>query len=171
VADHVRLARDRAGGPVYLQATAQALPFADESFDAVVVCLVLEHIDDHVPVIEEVARVLAPGGRFALMLNHPLLQTPGSGWIDDHILEEQYWRIGEYLVRTTTMEEVSPGVHLPFVHRPLGDYVNTLVRCGLVVERMEEPPPPDGFIERAPEYQAQASIPRLLGLLTRKQGA
>ena len=26
-----------------------------------------------------------PGGRFSFFLNHPLLQTPGSGWIDDHI--------------------------------------------------------------------------------------
>ena len=27
------------------------------------------------------------GGRFLFFLNHPLLQTPGIGWIDDHILE------------------------------------------------------------------------------------
>ena len=44
------------------------------------------------------ARVLQPGGRFLCFLNHPLLQAPGSGWIDDHILEEQYWRVGPYLV-------------------------------------------------------------------------
>ena len=34
----------------------------------------------------EIKRVLKPGGRFLFLLNHPLLQTPGSGWIDDHIL-------------------------------------------------------------------------------------
>ena len=64
------------------------------AFDAVVMCLVIEHLDPIEPSIHEMARVLAPGGRFLLLLNHPLLQTPGSGWIDDHILEEQYWRVG-----------------------------------------------------------------------------
>ena len=49
--------------------------------------------------IAEVARVLDPGGRFCFFLNHPLLQTPNSGWIDDQVLDppEQYWRIGPYL--------------------------------------------------------------------------
>ena len=31
--------------------------------------------------IAEVARVLRPEGRFVFFLNHPLLQTPNSGWI------------------------------------------------------------------------------------------
>src|SRR5262249_28089493 len=67
---------------------------ADGSVDAVVACLVYEHIDDMDAAVAEVARVLAPGGRFLLFLNHPLLQTPGSGWIDDQVLDppEQYWR-------------------------------------------------------------------------------
>ena len=46
------------------------------SFDAVVACLVFEHIDDVDDAIAEVARVLRPGGRFVFFLNHPLLQTP-----------------------------------------------------------------------------------------------
>ena len=45
-----------------------------------------------------------PTDRF--FLNHPLLQVPGSGWIDDHILEEQYWRVGPYLVEDRSVEEV-----------------------------------------------------------------
>ena len=47
--------------------------------------------------IDEVARVLEPGGRFILLLCHPLLQAPGSAWIDDRILGEMYWRVGAYL--------------------------------------------------------------------------
>ena len=41
-----------------------------------------EHIVDVDSAITEVGRVLGPGGRFLFFLNHPLLQTPGSGWID-----------------------------------------------------------------------------------------
>ena len=157
------------GGPVrYARARAEALPFADAAFDAVVICLTLEHVEPFEPAVEEVARVLEPGGRFVLFLNHPLLQTPGSGWIDDHILEEQYWRVGPYLPDDEALEEVSPGVRLPFMHRPLSRYINVMADCGLLVEHMDEPSPPPGFIAEAPEYAEAASIPRLLVLRARK---
>ena len=42
----------------------EALPYADESFDAVVCVDVLEHVADLEQVIREIARVLKPGGLF-----------------------------------------------------------------------------------------------------------
>ena len=167
----IREAAERGGGPAYLRGGAAHLPFHDESFDAVVACLVFEHIDDVDDAICEVARVLAPGGRFLFFLNHPLLQTPNSGWIDDHILEEQYWRIGPYLIEDKTNEEVEKGVFIPFIHRPLSRYVNALIASGLFVTAMEEPAPPPGFIARAEEYADAATIPRLLFLRCEKMGA
>ena len=155
-----------------MRSGAAALPFGDESFDAAVACLVFEHIDDVDEAITEVARVLQPGGRFVFFLNHPLLQTPGSGWIDDQILEppEQYWRIGPYLTEASTIEQVEKGVFIRFVHRPLSRYINALAGAGLVLEQMVEPAPPPGFLERAQEYEDAATIPRLLLLVTRKIG-
>jgi SAM-dependent methyltransferase len=166
VIEQLAVARERGG--VYARAGAASLPFADGAFDAVVACLVFEHIQEVDAAIDEVGRVLAPGGRFLFFLNHPLLQTPGSGWIDDHILEEQYWRIGPYLVEDTTIEEVDKGVFLPFVHRPLSRYVNAMVAAGLVVTRMDEPAPPPGFLARADEYRDAATVPRLLFLRAEK---
>ena len=164
----VRVAGER--GSNVARAGAAALPFADASFDAVVACLVFEHIRDVDQAIAEVARVLQPGGRFCFFLNHPLLQTPNSGWIDDQFLDppEQYWRIGEYLVENETIEEVEKNVFIPFIHRPLSRYVNTLSDNGLLLERMEEPAPPPGFLAKAEEYAAASTIPRLLYLRTRK---
>lgn len=162
------VAQERGGGACYARANAGALPFPDASFDAVVVCLVFEHIADHAPAIREIARVLQPGGRFLFFLNHPLLQAPNSGWVIDHVLEEQYWRIGPYLVEDVTMEELAPGVFLPFVHRPLSKYVNAMAAHGLLIERMEEPMPPERFLARAPEYRDAATIPRLLFLVARR---
>jgi SAM-dependent methyltransferase len=146
------------------RAEASCLPLPDASFDAVIACLVFEHIAAMDAAIREVARVLVPGGRFLFLLNHPLLQTPGSGWIDDTILEEQYWRIGPYLVEDNTLEEVEKGVWIPFVHRPLSRYINAMAASGLYLTRMEEPPPPPGFLARASEYRDAATIPRLLAL-------
>ena len=168
--NQIRVAAGRGGGPAYARAGAAALPFAAASFDAVVACLVFEHIRDVDAAIAEVARVLVPGGAFVFFLNHPLIQTPDSGWIDDQILEppEQYWRIGAYLVEDETIEEVEKGVFIPFIHRPLSRYLNTLAENGLLLEHMAEPPPPPGFLARAPEYPESATIPRLLLLRTRK---
>ena len=160
---------DRRGkGPAYARAGAAQLPFRDSSFDAVVACLVFEHIDDVDEAIAEVGRVLEPNGRFLFFLNHPLLQTPNSGWIDDTILEEQYWRIGPYLIEDKTIEEVEKDVFIPFIHRPLSRYVNALATNGLLITRMEEPAPPPGFLERAHEYTEAATIPRLLLLRCEK---
>jgi SAM-dependent methyltransferase len=161
-------ARRRAGGPTFLRAEAVGLPFPAGAFDAVLACLVFEHIEGMDGAIAEVGRVLRPGGRFLFFLNHPLLQVPGSGWIDDHILDEQYWRIGPYLVEDISLEEVDKDVFLPFVHRPLSRYVNAMAGAGLHITRMEEPPPPPGFLARAEEYTAATTIPRLLFLLAQK---
>jgi len=166
----LEVARTRGGGPAYVRGVADALPIATASCDAVVACLVFEHIHAVDAAIGEVARVLEPGGRFVFFLNHPLLQTPNSGWIDDHVLDppEQYWRIGAYLVENETIEEVDKDVFIPFVHRPLSRYVNALAGNGLTIVHMEEPAPPPGFLARAAEYADAATIPRLLLLVTEK---
>jgi SAM-dependent methyltransferase len=160
----IREAALRGGRVGYARAGATTLPFRDAAFDAVVACLVFEHIDEVDAALAEVGRVLEPGGRFLFFLNHPLLQTPGSGWIDDTILEEQYWRVGPYLLEDRSIEEVEKGVHIPFVHRPLSRYVNAMAAAGLLITHMAEPAPPPGFIARAAEYHHAATIPRLLFL-------
>jgi SAM-dependent methyltransferase len=168
--NQIRVAAERGRATGFLRAGADRLPFPSGAFDAVVACLVFEHIDDVDAAIAEVARILAPGGRFCFFLNHPMLQTPGSGWIDDQMLDppEQYWRIGPYLPEAVTIEEVELDVHIRFVHRPLSRYVNAMAANGLLVERMVEPSPPPGFLALAEEYTEQATVPRLLFLRARK---
>ena len=168
---HIDIAIERGGGPRYLLGGAADIPADDNSFDAVVACLVFEHIDQMDEAMTEVARVLKPEGQFSFFLNHPLLQTPGSGWIDDHIIDppEQYWRIGPYLVETESIEEVEKDVYIRFIHRPLSRYVNALIANGLTLERMVEPSPPAGFLARAPEYALAHTVPRLLYLRSTKQ--
>jgi SAM-dependent methyltransferase len=168
--NQIRIAHERGGGAAFVRAGAAELPVADASFDAAVACLVFEHIDDVDGAIAEVARVVRPGGRFSFFLNHPLIQTPGSYWIDDHTVDppEQYWRVGPYLAEQSFVEQVEQGVFIRFVHRPLSRYLNALADHGLLLERMVEPTPPDGFLARAEEYAAAAAIPRLLYLRLRR---
>ena len=160
----VEVARARGGGPRYLQARAEALPCGDGSFDTVVVCLALEHVDAFETAIDEVARVLEPGGRFVLLLCHPLLQAPGSAWIDDRILGEMYWRVGAYLDDERRFHQVAPGVDLLFVHRPLSRYVHALGRAGLLIDDMIEEAPPARVIAETWGFPEAATIPRVLAI-------
>lgn len=162
----IREAGERDRSMPVAQAGGASLPFADASFDAALACLVFEHIDDVDGAIADVARVLRPGGTFLFLLNHPLLQTPDSGWIDDQIIEppEQYWRIGPYLIEQATVEEVQKDVFIRFIHRPLSRYLNALAEHGLLLHEMREPAPPEGFLAQAPQFRDAATVPRLLVL-------
>ena len=167
-----RTGMQRGMGEHWLVGSVLDLPLARETAHAVVVCLVLEHVEDLDRALDEIARVLRIGGRLVLLLNHPLLQTPNSGWIDDQLIDppEQYWRIGEYLTEVSTIEQVSKDVWITFFHRPLHRYLNGAISRGLSLEEMVEPAPPQRFLDQAPGYQAAETIPRLLALRFHKVG-
>ena len=103
-----------------------------------------------------------PGGTFVLLLVHPLLQAPGSGWVEVVDSDERFWRVGSYLEDQVTTEEVGPGVRLSFAHRPVSRYVHEMGTCGLLIDDMVEPPPPPATIEATGGYPNGATIPRLL---------
>lgn len=161
-AAQLRVARERGGGPVYVRAPADALPLPDAAVDAAVICLALEHVDAFEQALAEAARVLVPGGTFLLLVGHPLLQAPGSGWIDDREWDERYWRIGTYLREGAIVDEVAPGVAFEFIHRPVARYVNAMAAAGLPVEHMEEPAPPRALVEALWGYPEADAIPRIL---------
>lgn len=57
-------AEDKTRSASYIHASAEKLPFSEDSFDVVVALDLLEHVNDPLLVIQEVARVLKPGGLF-----------------------------------------------------------------------------------------------------------
>ena len=59
-------ARNRVSDAIFLEGDAQALPFEDKSFDVVVSNLGVCHVADQPTAVSEIARVLRPGGRFAM---------------------------------------------------------------------------------------------------------
>src|SRR6218665_3227634 len=65
-----------------VEAPAEALPFADASFDTVALTLVLCTVPEPDRALAEIARVLKPGGRF-LFLEHVRAEDPGlARWQD-----------------------------------------------------------------------------------------
>lgn len=155
----------RGVGPSVAQAVGDAVPFQSGSFDAVLVSLVLEHVPALDETLPEIARVLRSGGILVLVLNHPLLQSPGSAWVEDHVVDppERYWRVGPYLREVEFDEQVDPDRSVRFIHRPLRRYVNGLSDVGLFVTTMLEPPPVG---ER--DHPGANEIPRMMLLRAEK---
>ena len=153
-----------------IRALSERLPFCDSFFDAAIACLVLEHIELFEESLREVSRVVKREGRFVIAMNHPLLQSPGSSWVEDWTTDppEKYWRVGSYLREETSEEYFAEGINIPFTHRPLSRYLNALSDCGFVTTRMIEPQP---FIidEEDLKWKNEiAFIPRLLVLVCEK---
>jgi SAM-dependent methyltransferase len=69
----IELARDR-GGARYCRASGIQLPFREAVFDAVVASDVLEHIEDDLTAVAEIARVLRPEGA-------AIISVPAHQWL------------------------------------------------------------------------------------------
>jgi SAM-dependent methyltransferase len=65
----------RAGRCQFQVASAEALPFPDESFDMVTCQTLLMHVRDPLPVLREMRRVLQPGGLLAIVEPNNLVQS------------------------------------------------------------------------------------------------
>jgi hypothetical protein len=109
-----------------------------------------------------------PGGRFLLLLTHPLLQAPGSGWVDNEGSGEHFWKVGSYLGDHVAVDEVAPGVRFQFAHRPLSRYVHVMGEFGLLVEDMMEPSPPSQVLTETGGFPDAATIPRLMLISARR---
>ena len=68
------------GGRAQMLCDAQQIPFEDETFDAVVAQAVLEHVSDPIRAVEEIWRVLKPGG--LIYAETPFLQQVHAGAYD-----------------------------------------------------------------------------------------
>ena len=75
-------ARNRRG-IVYVRGSALSLPFNDGAFSFATAFMSLMDMPEHRRALDEVRRVLEPGGFFQLSMTHPCFQTPMWQWLLD----------------------------------------------------------------------------------------
>jgi ubiquinone/menaquinone biosynthesis C-methylase UbiE len=104
-------------GAELVQAGAEDLPLGDDSFDTVVVTLVLCTVPDQPAALREIARVLAPGGQL-LFLEHVRADHPDLAKWQDRL--EAPWRFlgdGCHCNRDTVSAISAAGFQLGNVER------------------------------------------------------
>ena len=85
----------------FLEAKVPPLPFADDSFDCVVSFQVIEHIKRDRAFVEEVRRVLKPGGRFIVSTPNRPMSLTRNPW---HVREYNAKQFGELLASFSKVE-------------------------------------------------------------------
>ena len=83
------------------EARAEALPFADASFDALTVTYLLRYVDDPAATLRELARVVRPGGTVAMLE----FGVPPAGAV------RALWEVYVRLVLPLAGRVLSPGWH------------------------------------------------------------
>ncbi|MDQ2932825.1 MAG: class I SAM-dependent methyltransferase [bacterium] len=141
--------------PAYEVAPADKLAFAkNASADVVMIVLAIQNIENLAGTFSEASRVLKPGGRMILVLNHPAFRIPQrSSWEWDmkaapgglNTSGNHYRRLDAYMSENQIKIDMTPGEK--FVpkkkftfsfHRPLQTYFKTMTKAGFSVTRLEE---------------------------------
>jgi len=117
-----------------------------ERFDAAICILALQNIKNLQAATSEISRVLKPGGRGVLLLNHPAFRVPtASAWGYDTALNVQYRRIDKYMSELSLEVDMNQGIKdtkkknfTYSFHRPLQVYFKSFEKAGLAVTGLEE---------------------------------
>lgn len=170
----IRLARARErANPVGVRfevGEASRLRFEGGGFDLAVANMALMDIRDAAGAVREVARVLAPEGRFVFSVSHPCFDldersfwSVERGYDAGGFYERIYRKVREYRRegRTRVPWPVRPGtlVWTESFHRTLGTYCRYLYDAGLSISRLEEPSPEPEMLSGSPQGPYLREVP------------
>lgn len=156
----IDIARDRVGADTELLVAdlGDPLPFDDETFDDVVCSLALHYLEDWHRPLAEMRRVLKPGGRVILSIEHPLVI-----WFTEH---QDGNKTNYFTTRPRHVTDMAGAeADLVFWDRSLSTMFKTFLECGFRVTHLDEPGPSPEAVERFPDVFKDGGDPRFLAFL------
>jgi SAM-dependent methyltransferase len=144
----VELARRRLGDNADLQVAelGSPLPFDDDTFDDVTASLVLHYLQDWGPALAELRRVLKPGGRLIVSVDHPFVTF---------LTHREAGREPDYFATYNWVDEWTVGGQtalFSFWGRPLHAMTDAFTAAGFQIAVISEPAPaPDTPCELLPD--------------------
>lgn len=131
----LELARRRLGDDADLQVAelGSPLPFPDDTFDDVTASLVLHYLEDWGPALAELRRVLKPGGRLIVSVDHPFAENL---WHREAGLKPDYFATYNYVAEWTVDGQ---SALLCFWTRPLHAMTDAFTAAGFRVSVISEP--------------------------------
>jgi SAM-dependent methyltransferase len=133
----LELARRRLGADADLRVAdlGSPLPFPDDTFDDVIVSLVLHYLEDWAPTLAELRRVLTAGGRLIVAVDHPFAI---------HAIHRMAGRETNYFETYNWTEEWTMGGRtalMSFWNRPLHAMTDAFTAAGFRISVISEPQP------------------------------
>jgi len=123
---------------------SKTLSAIENHFDLVTIILALQNIRNFEGVIFNAQRHLKSGGKFVMVLNHPVFRIPRqTSWGFDEDNKTQYRRIDRYMTELDIPIATNPGKFEKSettwsFHHPISKYSQALFDNGFVIERIEE---------------------------------
>ena len=153
-------------GIEYRVASAVALPFPDMTFDFASGFMSFMDIPETERVVDEVYRVLKPGGFLQFSILHPCFMTSHRRNVRDEHGRIYAIEVGDYFreldgdidewhftaVPPHLRAEI-PKFKIPRFSRPLSRWLNLVINTGFRLERVEEPRPSEAAIRACPQIQ------------------
>jgi ubiquinone/menaquinone biosynthesis C-methylase UbiE len=141
----IQLGREHANSEIsfYVSKAHELKDVTDQSINKIACVLAIQNIQEVKETFTECRRVLKPGGKIYIVMNHPAFRIPGgSSWQWDEEQKRQYRRIDQYLSEKKIDIAMHPGADpeektISF-HRSLQYYFKLLGNAGFSVSRLEE---------------------------------
>ena len=140
----------------YQIASAEQLPFADNTFDLVISYLTLIDIPDFRRAIGEMSRVLEPGGTL-LIANLTPHNSAGmrAGWQKNTTGQPTHFGIDDYSNEWAEWVEWA-NIKVQNWHRPLSAYMQAFLSCNLELRFYDEPMAASDYVD---EHHMHARAP------------
>ncbi len=167
--------------PKFMVASAQKLPFPDESFDFCTAFMSLMDIPNQLEAFKEIKRVLKPGGFLQFSITHPCFDTPHRRNLRDESGKTYAIEVGRYFEQIdgridrwsfgnapAEIRAKFPQFEVPRFHRTISDWINVIIESGLSLERLSEPRATEEQAKEIPAIQDTRVVAYFLHVRCRK---